>query len=178
MPPGNAEKILLVVSRRDSNQNRACDSKVASSPRFGANRSQAQATSLWACSESAIFSARNLQPIEKVGCGGPSEFVSPAIQFGIGLTRHTEAPYSGVKLRGVRPLPASPFLTLDFLLPDTSNLTRAKAEIVWQDAQGQSGLRFSHLQGVARRALVEWLKKNPGSHSRAPVITKTAVARK
>ena len=84
----------------------------------------------------------------------------------------------GALLRWVRPLPASHFLTVDFLLPDTSNLIRARAEIVWQDAQGQSGLRFSHLQGVARRALVEWLKKNSGRHTRAAVITKTAAARK
>src|SRR5437588_334559 len=63
----------------------------------------------------------------------------------------------GAAIRCELPLPSSGLLTLHCLLPDTTGPFMATAEVLWQDAQGQSGIRFVNLASSSRQILVEWL---------------------
>jgi CheY-like chemotaxis protein len=64
----------------------------------------------------------------------------------------------GAAILGGQPLPSAGLLTLDCLLPDTTDPFIATAEVVWQDTQGQSGIRFVNVAFTSRHILVEWLK--------------------
>lgn len=55
-------------------------------------------------------------------------------------------------------------LGLDFALPGNPERIHCAAELVWQDNQGNAGLRFVDMATHARKQLSEWLKesaKNP-----------------
>jgi len=55
---------------------------------------------------------------------------------------------------------ASEPINLACVLPGTSDPFNAKAEIVWRDAQGWLGVRFSDLAGDSQRVLREWVSRN------------------
>ena len=55
-------------------------------------------------------------------------------------------------------LPNSCLLTLNCLLPHTGSPIQATAEVVWQDANSQFGVRFVDVALASRQILHEWLK--------------------
>jgi PilZ domain-containing protein len=72
----------------------------------------------------------------------------------------------GAAIRGDQPMPSAGLLTLHCLLPDTTDPFIATAEVVWQDTQGQSGIRFVNVAFTSRHILVEWL--NDRATTRSP----------
>ena len=54
----------------------------------------------------------------------------------------------------------------------------AAAEVVWQDTQDQSGLRFVNLASTARRTLAEWLKEKAQPNHNPPRAKVAASGRK
>jgi CheY-like chemotaxis protein len=64
---------------------------------------------------------------------------------------------SGAAIRSESPLPASARLGFECMLPDSNELLKAKAEIVWQDTLGGVGIRFLDMPALSRKRLVEWL---------------------
>jgi ActR/RegA family two-component response regulator len=66
----------------------------------------------------------------------------------------------GAALRIDGSLAASEPINLACVLPGTSDPFNAKAEIVWRDAQGWLGVRFSDLAGDSQRLLREWVNRN------------------
>lgn len=64
---------------------------------------------------------------------------------------------SGAAIRSESPLPASAHLVFECVLPDSNEVLKAKAEIVWQDTMGGVGLRFLDMPAQSRKRLVEWL---------------------
>ena len=64
----------------------------------------------------------------------------------------------GAAIRCSQQLAPGSLMTLHCLLPHTGSPIRATAEVVWQDATGQFGLRFVDVPLAARQILHEWLK--------------------
>jgi hypothetical protein len=64
---------------------------------------------------------------------------------------------SGAAIRSDNPWPASARLGFECTLPDSNEVIKAKAEIVWQDTLGGVGIRFLDMPAQARKRLVEWL---------------------
>jgi CheY-like chemotaxis protein len=64
---------------------------------------------------------------------------------------------SGAAIRSENPLPASARLVFECTLPDSTELLKAQAEIVWQDTLGGVGIRFLDMPAQSRKRLVEWL---------------------
>jgi hypothetical protein len=64
----------------------------------------------------------------------------------------------GAAIRCRQQLPTSGLLTLNCLLPHTGSPIQATAEVVWQDANSQFGVRFVDVPLAARQILHEWLK--------------------
>ena len=84
----------------------------------------------------------------------------------------------GAAIRCELPLPSSGLLTLHCLLPDTTGPFMATAEVVWQDTQGQSGIRFVNLASSSRQILVEWLKAKSRAEKKATSAKAAASGRK
>jgi CheY-like chemotaxis protein len=55
-------------------------------------------------------------------------------------------------------IPSSGLFTLHCLLPDTTTPVMFMTEVVWQDAQDRSGIRFINLASGSRQILTQWLK--------------------
>jgi ActR/RegA family two-component response regulator len=55
-------------------------------------------------------------------------------------------------------LPYSGNLQVDFALPGDSDRIQLTAELVWQNNQGDAGLRFLDMASHARKKLAKWLK--------------------
>ncbi|MBV9181222.1 MAG: PilZ domain-containing protein [Acidobacteria bacterium] len=49
---------------------------------------------------------------------------------------------------------------LDFVLPGNPERIHCTAELVWQDNQGNAGMRFVDMATFGRKQLCEWLKEN------------------
>ncbi len=64
---------------------------------------------------------------------------------------------SGAAIRSENPLPASARLGFECVLPDSNEVLKAQAEIVWQDTLGGVGIRFLDMPAQSRKRLVEWL---------------------
>jgi CheY-like chemotaxis protein len=73
----------------------------------------------------------------------------------------------GAAIRGDRHLPSSGLFTLHCLLPETTTPIMFTAEVVWQDAQNRSGIRFVNVALASRQILDQWLKKAPRSQGAA-----------
>jgi CheY-like chemotaxis protein len=73
----------------------------------------------------------------------------------------------GAAIRGDRHLPSSGLFTLHCLLPETTTPIMFTAEVVWQDAQNRSGIRFVNVALASRQILDQWLKKAPRSQGTA-----------
>ena len=84
----------------------------------------------------------------------------------------------GAAIRCELPLPSSGLLTLHCLLTDTTGPFMATAEVVWQDAQGQSGIRFVNLASSSRQILVGWLKAKARTEKKATSAKAAASSRK
>jgi hypothetical protein len=57
--------------------------------------------------------------------------------------------------------PASNTFNLEFTpTGDTENI-HAKAEVVWQDNEGNAGIRFVDMASYSRKRLAQWLKEQP-----------------
>ena len=80
----------------------------------------------------------------------------------------------GAAIRCTQPVPSSGLLTLHCVLPGSSSHFMGAAEVVWQDAQDQSGVRFVNLTSAARATLSEWLKKHARKHSKIAAKPTTA----
>ncbi|MGH9530267.1 MAG: PilZ domain-containing protein [Terriglobales bacterium] len=64
---------------------------------------------------------------------------------------------SGAAIRSDNPLPSSARIRFECTLPDSNELLKAQAEIVWQDTLGGAGIRFLDMPAQSRKRLVEWL---------------------
>lgn len=81
----------------------------------------------------------------------------------------------GAAIRCTQPVPSSGLLTLHCVLPGTDNHFMGAAEVVWQDTQDQSGLRFVNLTSTARKMLSDWVKNQSRKYPR-PLGTKSTAA--
>ena len=84
----------------------------------------------------------------------------------------------GAAIRCAQPIPSSGLLTLHCVLPGTTSPFMGAAEVVWQDTQDQSGLRFVNLASTARRTLAEWLKEKAQPNHNPPRAKVAASGRK
>ena len=67
-------------------------------------------------------------------------------------------------------LPSTGSLHVDFLLPGESDHVHVTAELVWQNSEGEAGVRFVDMASYARRKLAQWIKKEAsGKQARARV---------
>jgi CheY-like chemotaxis protein len=64
---------------------------------------------------------------------------------------------AGAAISGGYDLRVTQSVFLEFLLPDFVTMVKAKAEVVWRNVHGQTGLRF--VANAGGPALKEWLKK-------------------
>lgn len=64
---------------------------------------------------------------------------------------------TGAALRTESQLPSSARLGFECTLPDSGEVIKAKAEVVWQDTLGGVGIRFLDMPAQSRKKLVEWL---------------------
>jgi len=67
---------------------------------------------------------------------------------------------SGAAIQGRQHLPNSGLFTLHCKLPDTTTPVMFTAEVIWQDSQGRSGIRFVNVALASRQILNQWLKAN------------------
>jgi c-di-GMP-binding flagellar brake protein YcgR len=65
----------------------------------------------------------------------------------------------GMDLLAAKPLQAGQSITVKFCLPPSTDML-AHAQVVWANANGQTGLQFMNLQEQQSRALSAWLGKN------------------
>jgi hypothetical protein len=73
----------------------------------------------------------------------------------------------GAAIRGNEHLPLSGLFTLHCLLTGTPAPVMFTAEVVWQDAQGRSGIRFVNVASASRQILDQWLNSNTTRHRTA-----------
>lgn len=66
----------------------------------------------------------------------------------------------GAAIQAEQPVPPAGLLTIECLLPDTSAVMSATAEVVWQDAKKQFGVRFLDVPAGSRTTLNNWLRGN------------------
>ena len=71
---------------------------------------------------------------------------------------------SGAAVRSTRRLPESQHFLFECSLPGAAEILNARSELVWRDAGGMCGIRFSDMSASSRKTLLEWMK----SQSRAP----------
>jgi len=64
---------------------------------------------------------------------------------------------TGAAIRSDDTLPPSARLGFECTLPDTTEVLKAKGEIVWQDTLGGAGVRFLDMPAQSRKRLGEWL---------------------
>jgi len=67
----------------------------------------------------------------------------------------------GIAIHSQNKMPPPCRVYFQFTLPGQSDVVRLAAEVTWQDWRGRVGLHFAHVPQASRRALNEWLKKNP-----------------
>jgi DNA-binding response OmpR family regulator len=65
---------------------------------------------------------------------------------------------SGAVIHSAQHIPSSGLFTLHCLLSDTTTPVMFTAEVVWQDAQDRSGIRFVNVASGSRQILTKWLK--------------------
>lgn len=95
-----------------------------------------------------------------------SERIPVNIPASLGRVGATGAPvvivdlsHRGAAVHSDRHLPCSGLFTLHCLLPDTTTPVMFTTEVVWQDAQGRSGIRFVNVASGSRQILIQWLKR-------------------
>lgn len=67
-------------------------------------------------------------------------------------------------------LPQAGSLHIDFLLPGDSEHVHVTAELVWQNSDGEAGVRFLDMASYARKKLAQWIKQQEsGKKTRAHV---------
>ena len=66
----------------------------------------------------------------------------------------------GVGISAKHNVPPQCQVYFEFTLPEQSSKVRLSGEVVWQDAFGRVGLRFSRLPQSSRTALNKWLSQN------------------
>lgn len=84
---------------------------------------------------------------------------------------------SGAAVHSDRHLPCSGLFTLHCRLPETATAVMFTAEVVWQDAQGRSGIRFVNVSSASRQILNQWLKANQPQNDK-PAPSKSAASGK
>jgi CheY-like chemotaxis protein len=65
---------------------------------------------------------------------------------------------TGAAVHSDQHIPSSGLFTLYCLLPDTTTPVMFTTEVVWQDAQDRSGIRFVNVAPGSRQILTQWLK--------------------
>lgn len=71
----------------------------------------------------------------------------------------------GLSLQAAEPLPTMNHVPLHFLLPGSSRVIEAVADVVWADDTGRAGMFFSQLSASAKRSLRDWLKRRSAKRS-------------
>ena len=66
----------------------------------------------------------------------------------------------GFAVRTGEPLEANRAVTLCLDLPETRSFVHGTGEVIWSDAAGRGGIRFSQLSESSRKILKEWLFAN------------------
>ncbi len=66
----------------------------------------------------------------------------------------------GFAVRTGEPLEANRAVTLCLDLPETRSFVLGTGEVIWSDAAGRGGIRFSQLSESSRKILKEWLFAN------------------
>jgi CheY-like chemotaxis protein len=95
--------------------------------------------------------------------------MSPAHSRGAGKQiTITDLSETGVAIRcDLDQLPASGGVTLDFSLPNESEIIHATGELVWQDNKERAGIRFLDMPSHARKQLAKWIKEHPSKAGRS-----------
>jgi len=80
----------------------------------------------------------------------------------------------GTLLHTPNRLPSTCKVYFEFELPGQSQLVRLSGEVAWQDASGQTGIRFLDVPQASRRVIQTWLQRNssppaPGAPDQSPV---------
>lgn len=70
----------------------------------------------------------------------------------------------GIAIHSSNKMPPPCRVYFQFTLPGQPATVRLSAEVIWQDWRGRVGLHFAHVPQASRRALDEWLRKNPNRH--------------
>jgi CheY-like chemotaxis protein len=65
---------------------------------------------------------------------------------------------TGAAVHSNQHIPSSGLFTLHCLLPDTTTPVMFTTEVVWQDSQDRSGIRFVNVASGSRQILAQWLK--------------------
>jgi CheY-like chemotaxis protein len=66
----------------------------------------------------------------------------------------------GIGISSRHSVPSQCKVYFEFTLPEQVSTVRLSGEVVWQDAFGRVGLRFSRLPQTSRNALNQWLSQN------------------
>ena len=64
----------------------------------------------------------------------------------------------GLRVRLGKPLPANGPLQVSFALPGTKRRVKIRAEVAWQNNQGDAGIRFVSQAAPMKRDLQLWLE--------------------
>ncbi len=75
----------------------------------------------------------------------------------------------GMEVLSAKPLSSSALVRVSFELPDGAVRVEAEAKVAWSMANGQTGLRFLHMDDVLAQELNEWLT----SHSQGVIPADT-----
>jgi CheY-like chemotaxis protein len=78
----------------------------------------------------------------------------------------------GMEVLAAQPLPSSALVRVSFELPDGAVRVEVEAKVAWSMANGQTGLRFLHMDDDVRQKLVAWLT----SHSQDVIPEDTDAA--
>jgi CheY-like chemotaxis protein len=64
---------------------------------------------------------------------------------------------SGMRIEAGEPLPKGGLIAIQFLLPESKKLVRAKGTIIWSDESGKAGIKFGDIPAADRKNLYDWL---------------------
>jgi CheY-like chemotaxis protein len=76
---------------------------------------------------------------------------------------------SGTLLQSANRLPSTCKVYFEFELPGQKQLVRLSGEVAWQDASGQTGIRFLDVPQASRRVIQTWLQRNSAPPAAAVV---------
>ena len=78
----------------------------------------------------------------------------------------------GIAFHAPRDLPPCCKVYFQFSLPAEPAIVRLSGEVMWQDAHGRVGLRFSHVPQSSRRVLQQWIDHSMHSNATAQDVNR------